>query len=168
MGPAPNLKLYAQHVDQIIGVDCNPAMHGYARQAAEAAHAADKLRLLTGRAEALPLEDGSADAVVMTHVLCTVGDQRQALAEARRVLKPGGRFVFLEHVAAPQGQWLHTMQHALNPAVGFFGHGCSCCRDTLAAIRAAGFAAVDAEEFTLPIWGPLAVIGPHIAGVARK
>lgn len=68
MGPAPNLKLYAQHVDRIIGVDCNAAMHGYARQAAEAAHAADKLRLITGRAEALPLEDGSADAVVMTHV----------------------------------------------------------------------------------------------------
>lgn len=68
MGPAPNLKLYARHVDEIIGVDCNAAMHGYARQAAEAAHAADKLRLITGRAEALPLEDGSADAVVMTHV----------------------------------------------------------------------------------------------------
>ena len=55
-------------MDEIIGVDCNAAMHGYARQAAEAAHAADKLRLITGRAEALPLEDGSADAVVMTHV----------------------------------------------------------------------------------------------------
>lgn len=68
MGAAPNLKLYAQHVDQIIGVDCNVAMHEYARQAAKAAHAAHKLRLLTGRAEALPLEDASADAVVMTHV----------------------------------------------------------------------------------------------------
>ena len=69
MGAAPNLKLYAQHVDQIIGVDCNVAMHGYARRAAEAAHAGHKLRLLTGRAEALPLEDASADAVVMTHVI---------------------------------------------------------------------------------------------------
>lgn len=101
-------------------------------------------------------------------VLCTVGDQRQALAEARRVLKPGGRFVFLEHVEAPKREWLHTLQRTLNPVVGCLGHGCSCCRGTLAAIEAAGFASLEAEQFRLPLAGLLAVISPHIAGVARK
>lgn len=68
MGTAPNLKHYAKDVDRIIGVDPNMAMHQYARKAAEAAGAAAKLQLVTGTAEALPLEDASADAVVMTHV----------------------------------------------------------------------------------------------------
>lgn len=205
MGPAPNLQLYAARVDQVIGVDINSAMHPYALRAAEAAGVADKLRLLTGRAEALPLENESCDAVIMTHVssfqglpfrffgpstvpraclvlegarlgtlpsppqvLCTVSDQRAALAEARRVLRPGGRFIFLEHVAAPPGERLASVQRWLNPAVGFVGHGCSCTRSTLDAIEAAGWTSLDAEPFRLSIWGPAAVIAPHIAGTAVK
>ncbi|PSC75365.1 methyltransferase 7A isoform X2 [Micractinium conductrix] len=90
-------------------------MQPYARAAAEAAGVGDKLRLVVGRAEALPLEDGSADAVVITHVLCSVGNQAAALREALRVLRPGGFLVFLEHVAAPPGDRLRAWQQRLQP-----------------------------------------------------
>lgn len=68
IGTAPNLELYAARVNRVIGIDPNRAMARYARAAAAAAGCADKLELIAGRAEALPLEDGSADAVIMTHV----------------------------------------------------------------------------------------------------
>lgn len=212
LGAAPNLKLYAARVDRIIGVDPNTAMQPYARQAAEACGAGGKLQLVTGRAEALPLPDASADAVVMTHVrrlvlrlrlggegrkadaalhgtascagphscrrvppspllqvLCTVSDPQRALAEVRRVLRPGGRLLFLEHVAAEPGSWLLSLQRALNPAVHCLGHGCSATRRTLEAIEAAGFASVDAERFRLQVLpSPLLVIVPHVCGTAVR
>lgn len=169
MGTAPNLEFYGPFVDQIIGIDPNVAMHAYARRAAEAAGVAGKLRLLTGRAEALPLAGGSADAVVMTHVLCTVRDQGAALAEALRVLRPGGLLLFLEHVAADPGDRLARWQRWLDPAVGVVGHGCSATRHTLEAVQAAGFSAVQADRFRLDdLWLPAAVVAPHVAGTAVK
>ena len=103
-------------------------------------------------------------------VLCTVGDQQAALSEVLRVLKPGGRFIFLEHVAAPPGASLHRVQRVLNPAVRLVGHGCSATRCTLEAIQAAGFGSVEAESFRLDLWAlsPAAVVSPHIAGTAVK
>ena len=103
-------------------------------------------------------------------VLCTVGDQQAALSEVLRVLKPGGRFIFLEHVAAPPGALLHRVQRVLNPAVRLVGHGCSATRCTLEAIQAAGFGSVEAESFRLDLWAlsPAAVVSPHIAGTAVK
>lgn len=95
-----------------------------------------------------------------------MSDLAAALAEAKRVLRPGGALVFLEHVAAPQQSWLHTLQRASNPAVGVLGHGCSCTRRTLEAIEAAGFASLQAERFSAGLRGPLAVIDPHVCGVA--
>lgn len=168
MGTAPNLEFYGPFVDQIIGIDPNTAMHPYARRAAEAAGVAGKLRLLTGRAEALPLDSGAADAVVMTHVLCTVADPAAALAEALRVLRPGGLLVFLEHVAADPGDRLARWQRWLDPAVRVVGHGCSATRHTLETVQAAGFSAVHAERFRLDMWLPAAVVAPHVAGTAVK
>lgn len=101
-------------------------------------------------------------------VLCSVGNQAAALREALRVLRPGGFLVFLEHVAAPPGDRLRAWQQRLQPVVGFVARGCCCVRDTLTAIRAAGFSSVEAEEFRLPMWLPAAVIAPHVAGVAVK
>ncbi len=122
------------------------------------------LELLAGDAHALPLPDASADAVVSTLVLCSVADPAAALAEARRVLRPGGAFVFVEHVAAAPGTWLRWWQHRLRVPWGWAGDGCRPDRDTLAAIRAAGFARVEAEAFR----APLGLAAPHVAGIAWR
>ena len=119
-----------------------------------------ELELLDGTAEALPLADGSADAVVSTLVLCSVADPEAVLAEARRVLRPGGRLVVLEHVAAEGA--LGAWQRALRAPWGWLADGCDPHRHTARAIEAAGFARVDLERFR----APLGLVAPHVAGVA--
>ena len=117
--------------------------------------------LLSGVAEAIPLPDASVDAVVGTLVLCSVRDAVKVLAEIRRVLKPGGSFVYIEHVASARlvGRCL---QHLLRPACGLIG--CHPLRPTGQLIANAGFARVQEE--------PLAVRGmsflPHIVGRASQ
>lgn len=140
----------------------NAAFHPHLRRAADR-HGLD-LTLLAGDAHALPLPDGAADAVVSTLVLCSVADPAAALAEARRVLRPGGALVFVEHVAAPDGTALRWWQGALRRPWGWAGDGCRPDRDTLAAIRAAGFARVEAEAFRVPI----GLAAPHVAGLAWR
>ena len=89
-------------------------------------------------AEDLPVDDGSVDAVVATLVLCSVTDPAAALAEVRRVLRPGGRLLFLEHVRSDDPS-VAKWQDRLVPLSRRLGGGCHPNRDTVAAIRAAGF-----------------------------
>lgn len=141
-----------------IGVEPNRYLH-------ERLRLADRGPVLVGGAEGIPLADASMDAVLGTIVLCSVTDQRQVLAEIVRVLRPGGRYVFLEHVAAPPGTWSRFAQRAVAPASRWFDGGCDPARDTGLAIAAAGFEHVEAEEFQLR--GPLGVTIPHLSGWAR-
>ncbi|NKX53054.1 class I SAM-dependent methyltransferase [Arthrobacter sp. E918] len=124
-----------------------------AKLAAASSGAAARATVAAGSAEALPVDDAAADAVVFTLVLCTVPDQAAALAEARRVLKPGGSLLFLEHV---RGTGRHArIQDAVQPLWSFAAQGCHPNRDTVAALRAAGFSVEVDEEFTLgPGWNP--------------
>lgn len=158
-GAGPNARWLAPGTRWVC-VEPNVHFHPHLRRAA-AEHGLD-LELLTGTAEAVPLADGAADAVVSTLVLCSVGDVGRSLAEARRVLRPGGRFVFVEHVAAPAGSWLRRTQTALRGPWGVLADGCRPDRETEAAIRAAGFASVTVERFR----APLGLAAPHVAGVA--
>lgn len=145
-----------------IGLEPNPYFHPHLRRALSLRGLSGDV--LLGQAEAIPLPEGSVEAVVATLVLCSVEDPRRALAEILRVLKPGGRFVFLEHVAAPRGSGLRWAQDLLCPLWAFLGDGCHPNRETLALIREAGFARVEAASFALP----LPLVAPHVAGVAWK
>jgi SAM-dependent methyltransferase len=154
---------YPPAVEEVVAVEPEPRLRADAERAARDAPV--PVTVVPGRAEALPLEDASCDAVVLSLVLCSVGDPVAALAEARRVLRPGGELRFYEHVAADGGA-LRLVQRAVDatfwPAVG---GGCHTGRDTEGAIRAAGFEVTEIERFTFPAaWVPAA---PHVLGRAR-
>lgn len=118
--------------------------------------------VIAAGAEQLPFPDDSFDTVVSTLVLCTVGDQERAIAEIRRVLRPGGRLLFLEHVRSDdpgRAKW----QDRLHGPWKFVGAGCHCNRDTAAALRRGGFE-LEVDDWRLPKALPL--VRPAIEGVA--
>lgn|SRR5574337_223966 len=160
-GAGVNLGYYAPGV-RWIGVEPNPYFQPYLQRKAEKLGLRVELR--GGTAERLGLEDSSADAVVSTLVLCSVEDLEAALREISRVLKPGGHFVFIEHVAAPRGTWLRQLQRTWRPLARIFADGCHPDRETCTAIESAGFAEVKLDRFR----APLPLVSPHIAGVAVK
>ncbi|WP_114313923.1 class I SAM-dependent methyltransferase [Thermus caldifontis] len=163
IGPGTGINLaYMPDGVYWLGLEPNPYFHPHLKRALKLKGLPGEI--LLGQAEAIPLPEGSVDTVVATLVLCSVGEPRRALAEILRVLRPGGRFVFLEHVAAPQGSRLRRAQDLLCPLWAFLGDGCHPNRETLALIREAGFARVEAEAFALP----LPLVAPHVAGVAWK
>src|SRR6059058_3521397 len=120
-------------------------------------------QLLRAPAEDLPFDDDSFDAVVSTLVLCTVGDQPRALREARRVLRPGGRLLFLEHVRSDD-PGLARFQDRMNWLNRFVVH-CDCNRPTLATIETEGFTIDRLERTTLPKAPKF--VRPAIIGTAR-
>ena len=160
-GTGANFRYYPRSIHWI-GAEPNRYMHPYLRRAAESAGLDIDVR--SSRAEALDLADQSADVVVSTAVLCSVHDQGKALQEIRRVLRPGGQFIFMEHVAAQRGTILRGIQHAIQPLWRCLADGCHPARDTQNTIALSGFEPVSVEHFRLPL-GPIA---PHIAGIAVR
>jgi SAM-dependent methyltransferase len=148
-----------------IGIEPNPYMHASLLKRADAAGVEADLR--RGGAQGIDAEAASADVAVSTLVLCSVPDQRRALAELRRVLKPGGRFLFIEHVAA-ETRTLRCVQWLMRPAWYAFGDGCRTNRDTAGAIRSAGFSKVTIEAFRAPSPPMPPWVAPHIVGVALR
>jgi SAM-dependent methyltransferase len=160
-GAGANFGYYAPDV-RWVGVEPNPYMYSYLRAtAAEYGHTID---LRTGYTEALPAGDESMDAVVSTLVLCSVRDPKASLAEIRRVLRPGGKFVFIEHVAAPAGSGLRRLQNGIRPLWSYFVDGCHPNRELWRYIEEAGFRQVEIEHFNLDV----PIVKPHIAGYAVK
>lgn len=166
-GTGPNLRYYAPDV-RWLGVEPNPYMHPYLTQSIrQLARPAGIFQIDPGdlRGVRLPAADGSMDAVVSTLVLCSVPHPDQTLPEILRVLKPGGRFVFVEHVAAARGTSLRTFQNVIQPLWTLIGDGCHPNRETWQTISQAGFSRVELEHFRYPGAGP---VGPQIAGYAVK
>ncbi len=160
-GTGPNLDLLPSRLT-VVGVEPNPFMYPHFRGSMEAREG--PVHLVRGDAHALPFPDESVDAVLSTLVLCSLAGLDVALQEIRRILKPGGRFIFLEHVGAPRGSWLRRLQGWIRPAWRAVGDGCEPDRDTDENLLAAGFREVELERFRLP----LPLVSPHIAGVAWK
>jgi SAM-dependent methyltransferase len=165
-GTGPNLPYFAPDVHWI-GVESNPAMLPYLQQAAHRQGRTSygtRFEIRLSDAEILPVEDGSMDAVVSTLVLCSVPNPAKTLQEIKRVLKPGGKFVFIEHVAAPHGSSLRRMQGFIRPVWEWQGGGCQPDRETWVAIEQAGFSQVKLEHFRVQV----PIVSPQIAGVAIK
>jgi len=120
--------------------------------------------LLGASAEDLPFDDDSFDVVVSTLVLCTVDDQQRALRELQRVLRPGGKLLFIEHVRSDDAR-LARWQDRLMPLNLRFAHGCRCNRETLSGIRSAGFSVSEVAHDTLKHAPP--IVRPLIVGVAE-
>lgn len=163
IGPGSGVNLcYLPREVRWTGIEPNPHFHPYIRK--EAVRLDRPVRLKAGLAEDLGIEDASVDAVVGTLVLCSVDRVDAVLGEILRVLKPGGRFCFLEHVAAPQGSWPRRLQRGLRPVWGSLLDGCRPDADTPVRISRAGFSQLKWEEFQ----APLPVVSPHICGFAEK
>jgi len=162
-GNGLNFLHYPATVTQVLAVEPEPYLRRLGLAAARQAPV--PIRVVAGTAEALPAPDASFDAVVASLVLCTVADPDQALAEVRRVLRPGGMLRFYEHVRASDPR-LARWQDRLERPWGWLVGGCHPNRDTVAAITAAGLRVVALERFDLQAMPALA--RPHVLGVAER
>ena len=158
-GTGLNLEHYPDSVDQLILTEPVRAM---AKRIDTSGDHPFPIRVAWADAEHLPVADGSVDTVVSTMVLCTVEDVSAALAEIARVLSPGGRLLFTEHVRA-DGERLGRWQNRLARPWAIYADGCRCNQDTLSALES-GF---DVEISELAEWdGMPALVRPLISGEA--
>jgi SAM-dependent methyltransferase len=165
-GHGLNFPHYPAGVAEVIAIEPEPTLRARATEAA--AEAPVPIRVLGGVADDLPLDDGSVDAAVSSLVLCSVPDQDRALAELRRVLRPGGELRFYEHVipnCQPKRLLLQAADHSgLWPRIA---GGCHPARDTTAAIERADFEIQTSERLMFSA-APFEPSIPFVLGVARR
>jgi len=136
MGSGLNLPFYRAGVREILGLEPSPQLIAMAKSAAPASLI--PATFIEGSAESIPLDDNSIDSVVTTWTLCTIPHATTALDEARRVLKPGGRLLFVEHGLAPD-ESVRKWQNFLTPAWKRVSGGCHLNRPIASMIEGAGF-----------------------------
>ena len=164
-GNGLNFSLYPHTVEKVVAVEPEPTLREAARE--EAKEAQVEIEVVDGVASELPAEDASYDAVVASLVLCSVRDQAEALAEMRRVLKPGGELRFYEHVISHRPWPARFMRFADATFWPRVGGGCHMARDTLPSIATAGFEVERSERFPFTPGAPVPKI-PHVLGLARR
>lgn len=161
-GTGANLPRY-RAASRVVALEPNPGMRQRAEQRARAAGV--PVEVVDGDARRLPFPDESFDTVVVSLVLCSIPDPARALAEAHRVLRPGGTLRFYEHVRAAdpgRARW----QDRLCWPWSKIGGGCHPNRDTVAAIEASGFRVTELDRFELP--PAPALVRPHVLGIAER
>ena len=162
-GPGAMFAHYPSSVTSVLAVE--PDAYLRERAVRAAAGAAVPVTVVAGTADALPAGEETVDAVVFSLVLCSVPDAPAALAEARRVLRPGGELRFYEHVRS-NSRMVAVLEDAVTPLWRRAAGGCHPNRDTVAAIREAGFAVGDVDRFGFSP-APLAPRMAHVLGAAR-
>lgn len=169
IGPANGLNFghYPRGVTEVVAVEPERRMRQLAAESGLAA--AVPVDVLPGTAEELPAASESFDAAVCSLVLCSLRDERAALAELRRVLRPGGELRFYEHGPAPGRPGLRRLQRGLDATVWprLFG-GCHTARDAVARIRESGFEDVRFRRVRVPEKGPALPHSFHVLGSARR
>lgn len=136
IGSGLNLPFYSRNVAHVIGIDPSPKLLGMARRAERPR--TGSVEFLQGSAEEIPIESAAVDTVVTTWTLCSIPDAQRALREMHRVLKPGGRLLFVEHGRAPDPNVV-WWQDRLTPAWKCVGGGCHLNRDIRALVEGGGF-----------------------------
>jgi ubiquinone/menaquinone biosynthesis C-methylase UbiE len=164
-GNGLNFAHYPRTVTEVVAVEPESFLRSRAEEAASSAPV--PLTILDGTAHALPVPDAAFDAGIASLVLCSVPDQPSALAELRRVIRPGGELRFFEHVVSKRSGPARVQRIADRTIRPFVTGGCHAARDTLAAIEAAGFVIERSERFSFRP-NPIDVTSPHILGTAGR
>jgi ubiquinone/menaquinone biosynthesis C-methylase UbiE len=163
-GTGANLPFYPKRLDGLVLTE--PDRHMARRLGRRLSASPVVGRPALAGAEALPFADGTFDTVVRTLVLCTVGDPQRALRESRRVLRPGGELLLLEHVRSSKPRFARW-QDRLNRPWNWIGHGCNCNRPTLDYLRDAAFEVTRPERHALPLRSGMApIVRPYVVGSA--
>jgi len=162
-GTGANLPYYGRSVSELVIAEPDPFMRR--RLACRLRGYPIPAEVLGATAEALPCASGSFDCAVVTLVLCTTADPQRALAEVRRVLKPGGRLYFIEHVRS-EDRAIARWQDRLRAPWAFLARGCQCNRSTLEHLRATGFTVTALGRDGLPR-APF-FVRPLVIGVAAR
>ncbi|MCK2217654.1 class I SAM-dependent methyltransferase [Actinomadura sp. ATCC 31491] len=163
-GNGLNFAHYPAEVREVVAIEPDDVLRAGAERAAGATRV--PVRVVAGHAGELPAEDGGYDAVVLSMVLCSVPDQRAALAEVRRVLRPGGEVRFLEHVRSANPA-TGLLQDLLTPVWRLAAGGCRPNRNTERALRDSGLLVEECERFPFkPL--PSSPTLTHILGRARN
>ena len=147
MGSGLNLPFYRAPVREILGLEPSPQLIAMAKRTAPATSI--PTTFIEGSAESIPLDDNSIDSVVTTWTLCTIPHAATALKEMRRVLKPGGRLLFVEHGLAPD-ESVRKWQNFLTPAWKCVSGGCHLNRPIASMIEGAGFRLDQLETGYMP------------------
>ena len=162
-GTGINLKFYPQNVKKIIGVDANGGMIQQAQK--KLTNGRFEIELITQSSESLPFPDNSINAVVSTYTLCSIKEINLALKEIFRVLKPGGKYYFLEHGLADNPK-TQKWQHRLNPLQNIWADGCNLNRDMKTLITNAGLKIIDLKNYYMK--RDPKIVGYMYEGIAVK
>jgi ubiquinone/menaquinone biosynthesis C-methylase UbiE len=165
-GNGLNFAHYPREVTRVLAIEPAPYLRGIAAE--KAGSPGGVIEVQDGVAERLPAADCAFDAAVATLVLCSVADQRAALREIHRVVRPGGQFRFMEHVQA-DAPGLRRVQRLLDATVWppLCG-GCHVSRDTLSVITGLGFTVTRSEAFRFPVTQIPLPASPHVWGIAIR
>ena len=162
-GTGINIKFYPENVKRIIGIDANKGMLNQFNK--KSANSKIKIELMNQSGESLPFADNSISTVLSTYTLCSIKNITSALNEIYRVLKPGGKYYFLEHGLADNPK-TQKWQHRLNPIQNIWADGCNLNRDIKLLISNTGFNIIKLKNYYLK--RDPKIVGYMYEGIAVK